>query len=313
MVRKGILSLVLAAAAACTSMAAQAPVPSAEPLKQRDIRSAEPLKERAVRPLPELGVHDPFSIDGRNGARIVEVRSETAISEQDKLLEANLESTIRERAAFQALDLSSGQWSYSQLACKSFPGHLFLRFNRNNGAGDESAFTVSIPRYGNGRIRFVPLLRRGYSLWSPTPVNAITISAFNHILLEERSGSETESKPDWSSMAVCYAALAGSGGPDADSVELTRAPILHIAFSGEAHVEFITGSRRLSEWQMFFDRKGILKKATRRGIGSEEARNIQPVALGGGRTIPAPENASGKTIQTTVLENPRVLPPALPK
>jgi|GEM_PF-1234626 len=301
MARYKILPLVLILASGFSKVIAQNATSSGQ-LKVREIPPTPERKERVLRPLPPLGEHAPFSLNG-DSSQVVDVLPESALSEQDKMIEENAESTIRERAALQALDLSSGQWSYSELACKSFPRHLFLRFNRNNGAGDESAFTVSIPRDGNGRIRFIPLLRRGYSLWSPTPVNAITVGSFNHILAEERSDADPDSRPEWASMAVCYAALAGSGGPDAESVELSRPPMLHISFSGESSVDFITGNHRLFHWEMVFDRKGILKKATRRAMRSEEARVLKPTVIGDGTALPATGDSSGQTLPATNPQN----------
>jgi hypothetical protein len=87
----------------------------------------------------------------------------------------------------------------------ALPEHLFLRFTRNDGAGDVSLFSASIPR-GEGRVRIIPIQRRGYSLFSPAPINAMTISAFNHIRDEERS----DQAPDWLGTGLCYAALAGA-------------------------------------------------------------------------------------------------------
>ena len=111
----------------------------------------------------------------------VEFRSEDQISQQDRLLLADAESSIAEHAGFAGLEFSKSDWKYRQIVCPTFPNHLFVQFTRNNGAGDVSVFSASIPRNGNGRVRIVPILKRGYSLFSPAPINALTISAFNHI------------------------------------------------------------------------------------------------------------------------------------
>ena len=73
-----------------------------------------------------------------------------------------------------------------------------------------SVFSASVPRNGAGRVRIVPILKRGYSLFSPAPINALTISAFNHIRAEEGEAANS----DWLGNALCYAALAGSHAPD---------------------------------------------------------------------------------------------------
>jgi hypothetical protein len=242
---------------------------------------------KIIPPRPTLDELAPLGLEGKAPLKL-EIRSESQVSEQDRNLEADAESTIRERATLQALDLNSGQWSWSELACPVFPGHLLLRFTRNNGEGDVSAFAVSIPRFGQGRVRFVPLIRRGYSLWSPAPINAMTMAALNHILAEEKPV-----KPDWSGMAVCYAALAGAAGPDAQALTLNRPPLLNLGLDGQATVSFVTGTSHPREWRMIFDRKGVLKKATHKPSSELEVLNPKPALLTGypvqpSRDIPPP-------------------------
>jgi hypothetical protein len=301
MVRYRIFTLALILGFAIGSAAAQTPVSSPEPQKQHIVPVGAPPRERLVPARPEPGANAPFAFDGVSSS-IVEVRPASALSEPDKILEANAESTIREHASMQALDFASGQWSYSELACRSFPRHLFLRFNRNNGAGDESAFTISIPRDGTGHIRFIPLLRRGYSLWSPTPVNAITISAFNHILAEEQpEGLEGLTKPQATSMSVCYAALAGSGGPEAQSVELAEPLLAHLSVDGPSSVVFITAGSHPHQWEMIFDRKGRLTKATHNAFHGQQMRVVKDQTVSGGK-VPA-EQGNGTT-QTVPAGSP---------
>src|ERR1700758_4738723 len=136
----------------------------------------------------------------------VEFRSADQLSEQDRLLLADAESSIAEHAGFAGLEFPQSGWNYRQIVCPTFPNHLFLRYTRNNGAGDMSVFSASIPRNGEGRVRIVPIIKRGYSLFSPAPINALTISAFNHIRAEEGEAANS----DWLGNALCYAALAGS-------------------------------------------------------------------------------------------------------
>lgn len=256
-----VFVVLLAAAAACAAARAQ------------DVK--------IIPPRPSLDELAPFGLDGK-APLAVEIRPESAASEQDHNLEADAESTIREHATLQALDLDNGKWSWSELACPVFPGHLLLRFTRNNGEGDVSAFAVSIPRYGQGRMRFIPLIRRGYSLWSPAPINAMTMSALNHILAEEKPA-----KPDWTGMAVCYAALAGAAGPDAGSLMLNRPPVLNLGLDGQATVSFETGTQHPREWRMIFDRKGVLKKATHRAANELQVLNPKPALLTGYPVRPA--------------------------
>ena len=192
------------------------------------------------------------------------------MTQQDRDLEADAESSISERAGFAGLEFNQGRWNYRQLICPALPNHLFLQFTRSNGSGDESVFSASIPRDGDGRVRIIPILRRGYSLFSPAPINALTISAFNHIRAEERAVEAL----DWLGTGLCYAALAGAhpriGPPEeTDFKKLPAAPTGGeiVPIHGGAVIRFtdvaaVSRASRAMEWTMTFNGKGRLLKAT---------------------------------------------------
>jgi hypothetical protein len=227
----------------------------------------------------------------------VDFRSPDQISPQDRLLLANSESSIAEHAGFVGLEFSQSNWNYSQIVCPTFPNHLFVRYTRNNGAGDVSLFSASIPRNGNGRVRIVPILKRGYSLFSPAPINALTISAFNHIRVED---SET-ANADWLGNALCYAALAGARPeirtPDAEPALHKPIPALNAAMDVEmqAHgmevLRFDDAAARphATEWSMTFTRQGKLTKATHKpaSMMAEKPASEKPAVA---RTWPAPQS-----------------------
>jgi hypothetical protein len=213
----------------------------------------------------------PFPPGSESADRVRSIKfiSADQMSEKDKLLEADAESSIRERTHWADMDFNQGQWSYRQLVCPALPGHLFLQFTRNNGTGDVSVFSASIPRNGEGRVRIVPIQRRGYSLFSPAPINAMTISAFNHIRGEEHP----DRPPDWLTTGLCYAALAGAHPetvlmPDSanENQSFPAAPeaIMKIPKSGGAVIRFadVAAAPRPMLWTMTFDGKGKLLKAT---------------------------------------------------
>ena len=129
----------------------------------------------------------PFTIDGRQSDAVqpVDYRTVDQMTAKDRELAANAESSIGEHTRYTGLEFNEGNWSYQQVVCPALPGHVFLRFLRNNGTGDVSMFTASIPRGDEGRVRIIPIQLRGYSLFSPAPINAMTVSAFNHIREEE--------------------------------------------------------------------------------------------------------------------------------
>jgi len=216
----------------------------------------------------------PFPPDAvaRGRVRSIHFIDADQMGEQDKLLEADAESSIEERTNWSALEYGSGEggWKYRQVVCPALPNHLFLQFTRNNGAGDVSMFSASIPRHGiDGRVRIIPIQRRGYSLFSPAPINSITVSAFNHIRAEEHATRP----PDWLTTGLCYAALAGAHPetvllPDLSSDEQkfpAAAPaILEIPNRGGAIIRFVdvAASPHPMLWTMVFDGKGKLLKAT---------------------------------------------------
>jgi hypothetical protein len=211
----------------------------------------------------------PFSADNGKpeSAASLEFRSFDQMTDHDRALAADAESAISERAATAGFDFHQGKWSYEQIVCPALPDHLFLQYTRNIGAGDVSVFSASIPRGNLGQARIIPILRRGYSLFSPAPVNALTISAFNHIRAEEHS----ETAPDWHGTGLCYAALAGAhprigAAEENDPKKLPAVPTgrLDISAAGGAVIAFtdVSAIPRPMQWTMVFDGKGKLLKAT---------------------------------------------------
>jgi hypothetical protein len=218
----------------------------------------------------------------------LEFRSYEQMSGQDRDLAADAESAIGERAGFAGLEFNEGKWSYQQIVCPALPNHLLLQFTRNNGTGDMSVFSAAIPRGGDGKVRIIPIVRRGYSLFSPAPINALTISAFNHIRAEEHS----EQTPAWLETGLCYGALAGAHpqiGP-AEETEVKKLPAappgrLDIPMHGGAVISFtdVSAIPRPMLWTMTFNGKGRLLKAThsRAPRLSERVAERKPVEIAG--------------------------------
>ena len=261
MERSRILAAVLAIAAigaVCAALEAQT---------DQDVSAPQPhhVRKAAQRPMPFTP-----DIETTGPAAALEFRSYEQMSQQDRDLVADAESSIGERAGFAGLEFNQGKWSYQQIVCRALPNHLLLQFTRNNGTGDVSVFSASIPRGGDGKVRVVPIVRRGYSLFSPAPINALTISAFNHIRAEERAVEAL----DWLGTGLCYAALAGAhpriGPPEeTDFKKLPAAPTGGeiVPIHGGAVIRFtdvaaVSRASRAMEWTMTFNGKGRLLKAT---------------------------------------------------
>jgi hypothetical protein len=257
--------------------------------------AAAPEEPANARPVPEHSAPSPFP-PGQGPleiARSIQLRSPDAMTVQDRQLEADAESSVAERAGYADLAFNQGKWSYEQLVCPALPNHLFLRFTRSSGAGDVSVFSASIPRNGPGnepaRIRVIPIERRSYSLFSPAPINALTIAAFNHIRAEDQSAQPAATPSQatgWLGTALCYAALAGASPMAAPEGTTTgprqypsaSAPSLDIPAHGGAVVRFTDMSAvpRPMAWSLIFSAKGRLLKATHGPAGLSGEKPLPP-------------------------------------
>ena len=205
--------------------------------------------------------------DGTGRRQALEFRSLEQMTAADReLAEAN-EAEIVRRAGLQGMNFTRGaqEWGYEQAVCPVFPEHLILEYSSNNGNGDVTLFSAVIPR-GEGHVRVIPVRRRGYSLWTPASSNALTINDFNHMVLEGHEGLA----PDWLTLGLCYAALAGGHvraallpQDRADEVYPLFAPAkLTLEKNGGAEVEFAdaTPKAKAMDWVLEFDPKGRLVK-----------------------------------------------------
>ncbi|MFP5204367.1 MAG: hypothetical protein ACLGSH_03315 [Acidobacteriota bacterium] len=267
-------------------------LPAGAQIKVRAVPEQQPKIE--VRKVPSGP--SAFAPGSPLDALPVASRKPAQMTEQDRNLEADAESAIAEHAGYAGLEFNQGKWGFRQIVCPAFPNHLFLRFTRNQGAGDVSVFTASIPRNSEGRVRIIPIERRSYSLFSPAPVNAQTIDAFNHIRAEERADGPTP----WVGISLCYAALAGARLPlnpndDADEAQ-TVSSILTVG-EGSGFVMRLTdlaAAPHPTEWALTFDRKGKLIKSSVKAAGFSAPRKVRetPLVLPASVPQPVPEAAS---------------------
>lgn len=289
--RFGLLPIVAAAAFSavlCVSTEAQTAV------------EGTPAAGTRSRVVPPVAERMPFSTRGQSGsaALSIEFRPAEQMTAADRELAADAESSIAEHARFNGMDFTQGKWGYVQVVCPALPNHLFLQYTRNNGVGDVTVFSASIPRNGAGRVRITPILKRGYSLFSPAPINALTISAFNHIRAEEPAGKSSS----WVGNGLCYAALAGTHpripAPDAEPAIHKPAPalsaILEVPEKGGEVMRFADADARPRpmEWTMTFTQKGRLVKATHFPVAMVTATPVpKKSAVMKTRTVPpAPSN-----------------------
>ena len=246
-----------------------------------------------VRQVPEAVTPAPYSADGEIATSVapIEFRGYDRMTEKDRLQAADAEASIGEHVHYVGLEFNQGKWSYQQVVCPVFRNHIFLRFTRNNGIGDVSMFTASVPLDGEGRGRIIPIQMRGYSLWSPAPINALTISAFNHIRAEESDQSS-----DWLETGLCYAALAGGHPVAAKLTEDTNSLKFPAAMPAELTIPIhdgeevsftdVSASPKLMEWTMIFNRKGKLMKAKHTPVGLLKVAAIPPAGALPSKPVP---------------------------
>src|SRR3954447_9919548 len=212
-----------------------------------------------------------FSVNPPNhqAEKSIRVLSEAEMTSHDRDLVADAESSIRVHAGTENLEVNNAGWTYHQLECRALPNHLFLRFTRNNDTRQMSMFSAAIPRNGEGRVHIIPIVRKGYSLFSPAAIGPLTIAAFNRIRTEEGAGASA----DWLGTALCYGALTGanpqagvlqSGSAESGELHANVEPTLVLQSDGGAIIRFVDVSdvSRPMEWKMMFDRRGKLLKAT---------------------------------------------------
>ncbi len=249
---------------------------TSQALWPQDALQSAPDASRKVRQVPSEVAPRPFSLDSSNSAASsyelqalsIGFRPSAELTPGDRLLVADAESSIAEHAARFGYNLSSEGWAFDQILCPALPGHLFLRYERNAGRGDVTLFSASIPRTDVGRVRIIPILKRSYSLFSPAPINAMTVAAFNHVRAEE-VGAQSD---HWLGNALCYAALAGANPKISTAMEqsagLKPSPELGATlFAAERGGEVIRfdapdAAGRPMQWTMIFNRKWLLVKAT---------------------------------------------------
>jgi hypothetical protein len=229
------------------------------------VSSGTSYKSLQVPPVRNL---TSFSLDPKQSAnaKLIEFHAESEMTQPDRDLTTSAQASIRKDASLAGIEFGEGKWTYEQLVCQALPGHLFLLYRGDNGAGDVTIFSAAISRAGDGHVRIIPVQRRGFSLFSPAPVNALTIAAFNRIRMSEPANPDA----DWLAVALCYAALTGTH-PETSPIQdklpepgltLSFPPTLEVGVDGESTVRFVDGSglRQPTEWALTFNAKGQLLK-----------------------------------------------------
>ena len=241
------------------------------PARAQTTSGSADVRGLTVREIHPKVTPTPFPLDAGTGrAQVLEFRSPDQMSGADRGLADASQAEIARRAGLQGFDLRNdgeGQrsWGYEQAVCPVFPEHVILEYSRSNGPGDVTLFSAVIPR-GEGHVRVIPVRRRSYSLFTPASSNALTLNDFNHMVLEGQAGLS----PDWLTLGLCYAALAGghvraallAQTPDAEVYPLLAPANLTVSGKGGAEVRFddATPDIKAMEWTLLFGQNGHLLK-----------------------------------------------------
>jgi hypothetical protein len=269
-------------------------------------------KVRPVAPAQDVPTDPRIAANGKLPLKI-EVLPASNMAQADKDLESSAKAAIRDDASLYELGFGESGWQENQLVCPAFPQHLFLRYTRNLGTGDVSMFAVSIPHGKDGRVRVIPILRRGYSLVSPAPESKLTMSAFNQIRAEEHLGTDA----DWSAVSECYAALTSERWTLAEG-ETTLAMVgtqtLQLGEHGVLSVALELADPAPGRWVVIYDRAGRVVKTEYTAFGELAWRHLPaPVEELKGKPLPAPTSEeTGRPIPARPEPTGKPLPPATP-
>lgn len=217
---------------------------------------------------PAAEIASPFAVNSPSSERAdaIAFLSPDAMTAPDRQAVRDASAAIAKNAAVQGFNLQQGSWSFQQIACPVFPGHLLLLYTRDRGVGDLSKFSAIVSRGENGSVRILPILRRSFSLYTPAPVNPLTIVAFNVL----RADENRDRKVDWLATGLCYAALTGDEvklppagkGTTQQNVALVMDSLLQVEEDGGAVVRFfdVEDPQRTRSWALSFDRNGKLMR-----------------------------------------------------
>jgi hypothetical protein len=241
--------------------------------------AGEDLHGLKVIPVKLQPTPTPFPLDVSTG-RIAELefRAPEAMTAEDRSLAEGAQTEIARRAGLQGFRLrEDAGWGYEQAVCPAFPDHIILEYSRLEGddrPGDATLFSAVVPRGGEDHVRVIPVRRRGYSLWTPSSQNSLTMHDFNHMV--KQSGLPS----DWWITTLCYTALAGGHvrgslvprTPEEEHYPLPTSPMITVSKKGGAEIRFVDAgpATRRGEWVLEFAQNGELKKVRR--VKSSELR-----------------------------------------
>jgi hypothetical protein len=238
---------------------------------------------------------NPGGEAGEPGAAIgVQVISSSQMQKQDLALMDARKAEIAETAELYGYDLSAGTWIRNQVLCPAAPKHLLLHYVKISQDGAVSLFTAVIPR-GHEQVRMIPVLYHGAQATRVFGSSPEQRQLINEVIPANQTELNATPKSNWSTLAYCYAALAGAE-PTARSItspeEIT--PILSLERPDGQAREMAFRSpgpdHLVLDWRILFDRNLQVKSI------DLTARAVQPP-----QNIPIPKT----TLKQSPIRNPK--------
>ncbi len=215
-----------------------------------------------ARPVPMTQVAPPFALNAapHQGLKSIRYLPEDQMTAKDRDLVAEAESAIQKNAELEGIEFGQHKWDYEQIVCPAIPSYLLLLFRSETERGDLSLFSAAISMSNENEVRIIPILRDGFSPFTPASTNPLTISVFNRLRADEPSNKDV----DWLTTGLCYAALTGAQSlPSAPAKQQTpweTTPTLQVPVRGGAIIRFsdATATHQLMEWALTFNTEGQL-------------------------------------------------------
>ena len=264
-----------------------------------------------VNPAPSRPLSSPFPLDTHTtAASTLHFVPVDQLPAADRTLLAASQPRITALAREQGFDFpgqaASGQgsekirshWIAQQAVCTALPDHLLIRYQRAPDTHREASFTVSVPRSAAGRIRFVPVERKGFTLYTPARRNRLTLVVFNDLLREDAHTIHA----DWLGLGLCYAALAGDRVQAATAlVPSTGDPqptyttaALSLSWKQPPAITFVglpPGGANPLQWTLIFTPGGLLHK-----VQTKDAYPLKVTPAGEDSRKESPTVAKGQIV-----------------
>jgi hypothetical protein len=241
----------------------------------------------------------PSPTPSRDEARLaaaVQVLSAAQMSTEDAAVLAAHREAISSAAEVNGYDIRSGSWIQNQVLCPNAPSHVLMHYLKISKDGSVSLFTAAVPRTQGGthlRVRIIPVLYHGapaFHVFGSIPSQRALIDE----VIPAKPFASSKDGFDWTSLAYCYAALAGAE-PASKSITAPEqtVPTLEQSTEGalrEMRFTILGPEHLLQDWRIVLDRQARVKAiflSTKPQSGPRPVPALPPL-----KQTPVPQNLS---------------------